>query len=45
MLTGKYKGFNGCTQSGTFAVKEQCYYNVAAPKGAAIEQRTVPMRC
>lgn len=44
-LRGKYVGFHNCTQTGTFLVKEQCYYVIAKPKGDVIRPRTLPRAC
>jgi hypothetical protein len=41
MLTGKYKALNGCTgESGTYAIKQQCYYviNAAVRPEAGLKQ-------
>ncbi|MBV8435501.1 MAG: hypothetical protein JO029_14580 [Candidatus Eremiobacteraeota bacterium] len=44
-LQGKYTGFNNCSQTGHFKLKEDCYYDVATPVAGALKPRAFPKPC
>jgi hypothetical protein len=45
VLSGTYKGFHNCAQTGTLTAKEDCYYVVATPKALDMRPRGFPRPC